>query len=311
MKNLSTNPRSGESPADSNEIAGLGTYSYGTHDQVSRYTNATKDIAELAGTTYKYGKEIWDLLMKKSEAKFPEPSAPSDAKDRAEMEKYKMMLRRWMDHEEDYRRDKSKVFRVIMTHCTPAMKNKIESMPEYVEIEKNDDVIALLSKMKALVYSADKTQYEFWTMQVAMRKLINLKQDAKESLTDFSKRFLDQQEVTEAIWGVMTPQLTQGKSADEQNEASNRYLACLFLAGVDRTRYQDVVNDLNNDFILGKVTYPTDTSGMLTFLSNRRGNGGPSQQEQDLRDGLETHGSSFVQQDSRKFCLRRVRSHRT
>jgi hypothetical protein len=128
MKNQATYPRSGESPANSPEIAGLSTYSYGTHDQVARFTNATKDITELAGTTYKYGKEIWNLLMKKSEATFPEPSTPSNEKDRAAMEKYKMLLRMWIDDEENYRRDKSKVFRVIMPHCTPAMKNKIKSI---------------------------------------------------------------------------------------------------------------------------------------------------------------------------------------
>ena len=280
----------------------LGTYAYGTHDQVARFTNTTKDIAELAGTTYKYGKEIWKLLMKKTEPTFTEPSAPTDEKDRTELEKYKMLFRMWIDDEKDYRRDKARVFRVIMNQCTPAMKNKIESVPEYDKLETNDDVIGLLGKLKELVYSTDKTQYEFWTMQATMRKLINLKQGASESLTDFHRRFLDQQEVTEVVWGQMTPQIMKGKPADKQAEARDRYLACLFLAGVDRIRYQDVVNDLNNDFILGSVTYPNDTSGMLTLLSNRRGNGGTSKQEQALRDGLESEGTSFYQAGLRCFA---------
>jgi hypothetical protein len=72
MKNLSTNPRSGESPANSNETAGLSTYSYGTHDQGARFTNATK----------------------------------YNEKDRAAMEKYKMLLRIWIDDEKDHRRDR-------------------------------------------------------------------------------------------------------------------------------------------------------------------------------------------------------------
>jgi hypothetical protein len=59
------------------------------------------------------------------------------------------------------------------------MKNKIESMAEYEQIETKDDVIALLSKMKELVYSTDKTQHEFWTMQAAMRKLINHQPEAR------------------------------------------------------------------------------------------------------------------------------------
>jgi len=301
--NQATKPRSGDRPAQSNETGlSMCTYSYGTHDQVARFTDATKAIAELAGTTYNYGKEIWTLLMDKTEATFPEPSAPADATDKAALEKYKMLLRMWIDDEKEYRRDKSKVFRVIMSQCTMAMKNKIETLPGYKKFETDDDVIALLGKMKELVYSTDKAQYEFWTMQAAMRKLINLKQGDKESLTDFNKRFLDQQEVTEVVWGLMTPQIMKSKSSDEQIEARDKYLACLFLAGVDRIRYQDVVNDLNNDFILGKVSYPADTSGMLTLLSNRRGNGGTSKQEQALRDGLESQGTAFFQNGPRCYA---------
>jgi len=37
----------------------------------------------------------------------------------------------WIDDEMDYRRDKSKAFCVIMSQCTLAMKNKIETLPRY------------------------------------------------------------------------------------------------------------------------------------------------------------------------------------
>ena len=301
IKIQATKPKSAtEVPAETGLLSSR--YSYGTHDQVARYTATTKAIAELAGTTYDYNKEIWTLLMNKREAVFTEPTIPPDDKDRAAMEKYKMLLRNWIDDEKDYLKEKSKIFRVIMSHCTPAMKNKVENIPEFTKLEADDDVIALLGKMKELVYSTDKAQYEFWTMQAAMRKLINLKQGANENLTDFNRRFLDQQEVTEVVWGQMTPQLLKDKSDDVQTAARDRYLACLFLAGVDRKRYQHVVNDLNNDFILGKVTYPADTSGMLTLLSNRRGDGGTSQQEQALRDGLESEGASFLQSGARCYA---------
>lgn len=270
----------------------LGTYSYGTHDQVTKFTSTTKEIASYVGTAYKQGKEMYTLLVDNEEAVFSEPIAPKDASNRAEMEKYKMLLGRWIDDEKEYRRDKSKVFRVIMTQSTTAMQNKIESLPEYKQMEKDDDVLALLKRMKQLVYSTDKAQYEYWTMQATMRKLTNLTQHEKETLTDFYKRFLNQLEATEAVWGDMTPMKMNGKK--EQDAAREKYLACVFLAGVNRGRYENVIDDLNNDFLLGKVTYPSDTSAMLTLLSNRRGHGGTSKEEQALRDGL-TEGTSFHQ----------------
>ena len=92
----------------------------------------------------------------------------------------------------------------------------------------------------------------------------------------------------------MMPEIMNSKNETEQNAARDKHLACIFLAGVDRERHADVIDDHNNDFLLGKVTCPSDTSAMLTLLSNRRGNDGTSKQEQALRDGV-SEGSTFHQ----------------
>jgi len=81
--NQAMNHRSGERPAQSNET-GLSTYSYGTYDQVARFTDATKAIAELASMTYNYSKEIWMLLIDKTEATFTEPSISANANDKVD-----------------------------------------------------------------------------------------------------------------------------------------------------------------------------------------------------------------------------------
>ena len=151
--------RSGDSPPLKNDEMSI--YSYGTHDQVARFTSVTKDIAAHVGTSYKQGKEMWILLMDNEETMFTEPTAPKDGTDRPAMEKYKMLLGRWIDDEKDYKRDKGRVFRVIMMQSTTAMKNKIESLSDYKQMEKDDDVKALLRRMKQLVYSTDKAQYEY------------------------------------------------------------------------------------------------------------------------------------------------------
>ena len=99
------------------------TYSYGTHDQVARFTKTTKDIAEYTSTTFKYGKEMWTLIQDKAETVFTEPTEVEKAATWSQMEKYKMLLRMWIDNEKAYKRDKAKVFRIIMSQCLPAMKN--------------------------------------------------------------------------------------------------------------------------------------------------------------------------------------------
>jgi hypothetical protein len=76
---------------------------------------------------------------------------------------------------------------------------------------------------------------------------------------------------------------------EERSKARGKFLACLFLAGSNRETYKTVVDDLGNDFTLGKANYPEDIAGMLHLLTNRRGIGGnKSRQVEDLQDGVAT-----------------------
>jgi hypothetical protein len=134
-------------------------------------------------------------------------------------------------------------------------------------------------------------------MQAAMRQLMTMRQDPKESLDGFTKRFLSQQEVTEDVWGKLIPQMMKGKATEEQEKARHKFLACVFLAGVDGKQYGKTMDDLNNNFLLGAVSYPTDVPSMLSLLTNWRGDGGGNRYVNDLRDGV--MGASFVQEEGR------------
>jgi hypothetical protein len=91
--------------------------------------------------------------------------------------------------------------------------------------------------------------------------------------------------------------MMKGKATEEQEKARHKFLACVFLAGVDGKQYGKTVDDLNNDFLLGAVSYPTDVPSMLSLLTNRRGDGGGNKYVNDLQDGV--MGVSFVQEEGR------------
>ena len=234
------NPRSGSkvpSNGSGNEI-GLdelmrAQYTFGVPGQATRYNKTTKVIAEYARIAY--GKEMWKLVYLKEETSFDDPEDPGDDASRVAMERYKMLLRRNLDDEKKYKQNKAKVFGIIMGRCHAAMRNKIESLPDYEH------------KMK-------------------------------------------------------------GKKTEEQETAGKRFMACLFQAGVDRGRYKTAINDLNNDFVQGTVSYPDDVPAMLALLSNRREEGKSFQKYHEMRDGvgLET---SFVQVDRRRCYVCKKRGH--
>jgi Zinc knuckle len=273
-------------------------FTYGVAGQKERYMSTTRAIADYVGRTY--GKEMWKLVQEREETKFEEPDDPGDQATKAALEKYKMLLKMSLDDMKQYKQNKAKVFRIVMGQCVTVMRNKIEGLSDYQDLVDKDDVIGLLNKIRELVYSMENVQYEYWTMQASIKNLLNLKQQEKESLASYCKRFLEQQEVTEEIWGAMIPMKMKGKLLTEQDEARNRFLACVFLAGVDRNKYKTVLDDLNNDFVLGTVNYPEDIAGMMTLLSNRRGGGVSDRKLDAIRDGASE--SSFAQYSEKLKC---------
>jgi hypothetical protein len=207
-----------------------------------------------------------------------------------------MKLKMHLEQEDKYQQDKSKVFLIIMGQCKSPMRNKLEALEKYKTLKEEDDVAGLMEEIRKLVYSTDNTQYEYWTMQASMKTLVNLQQGNKEALQVFANRFLKQVESTEEIWGELYPRKKVGESIEQvQKPARDAFLACLFLAGVDRNRYKSVIDELNNEFVLGKEIYPKDVPGMLKLLTNRRGAGGDKNVDA-IRDGI---GVSFAQTGKR------------
>ena len=236
------------------------------------------------------------------ETKFTEPTPPKvkkgDDVSPGEMDGFKIKLRMVIDQQRDYDRNKSKVLRLIMQQCSTAMKNKVEGSPEHPELEEKDDVIGLLKLIEQFAFSTENVQYEFWTQQASMRTLLTMQQQPKESLANYERRHTAQTEVTETVCGKLILHKYSKEKPDEQEKVRNKLLSAAFLAGVDRDRHKQAIDDLNNSHILGKGSYPEDVPSMVQYLNNRRGGGGSSKQIEANKDGMMT---SFAQ-TSRVQC---------
>jgi hypothetical protein len=233
-------------------------------------------------------------VSKGEETTFKDPNDPGEDAKRAAMEKYKMLLRMKIEDEKLYQEEKAKVFRLIIGQCTTTLRNKVEAAETYSDLEANDDIAGLLELVWELIFSIEKTQYEYWAMQAAMGRLMS-KQENKESLPKYIRRFEAQVEATENVWGSLVPHKLKGQLLSEQNKGRDKLLACLFLGGVDRSRYLQAIDNLSNDYLLGNVNYPEDTAAMMALLTNRRDNtGGHSGQQVDLyNDSIEVMATSF------------------
>ena len=77
------------------------------------------------------------------------------------------------------------------------MKNKLEAMREYSELEKKDDVVRLLKMIKELSYSSTEVRYEYWSMTTMLSKLVNICQGDTETMAGYYKHFRNVADIVE------------------------------------------------------------------------------------------------------------------
>jgi len=188
-------------------------FAFGRPDQVPIYIQPMKNLADYAGT--KMNNNMYKLVKKKVEATFPKPKPPGKDPAKHVVDEYRELMKRKLDKEEKYNEDKAKLFRIIMTQCSPEMKGKLEAQStELDKLEDDNDVIGLLNMIKEFVYNADGVKNKFVIMQLLNRTLYgrNNTQRPNGSLNEYGKRFLQQVEVVEAVWGKLVPPCRENDS---------------------------------------------------------------------------------------------------
>jgi len=221
---------------------------FGRPDQVTIFLQSMKALADYAGT--KMNNNMYKLVKKRMEATFPKPRAPGKEAANHLADEYRELMKRKLDKEDKYIEDKAKLFRIIMTQCSPEMKDKLETQQiELDKLEDDSDVIGLLDMIKELVYNAGGVRNKFVIMQLLNRTLYGKgnTQRHNESLNEYGKRFLQQVEVVEAVWGKLIPPCHEGNDEKDKALARNQYLASLFLGGTDQARHKAAVDELNDN----------------------------------------------------------------
>ncbi len=232
------------------------------------------------------------------------------------MKKFELDYNNQIKDKKTHNENKCKAFGIVLEQCKEITKSAVKSDPTFDTLERKDDVVGLLNLIRNLCYGTDSKRYKSWTQQALLRRTIGFGQLQGESLQKYATNFIEQVRVLEESFGPFVPtidlittvELTReiGEGEDVVEEtytemvladegeiklARNKFLACIFLAGVDRTRYKDAIDELNNDYMRHGKEYPKDVQGMMEWLSKRRGTGGPSKQEEEAADGV----TSFAQ----------------
>ena len=177
---------------------------FNTEDQAVKYPWTTEVIADYVGA--KCGRNMRMLVKQGRETMFTEPKPPrKDESTQGPLEKFKMELTIFHKDSKEHKDQKSKAFVIIMGQCSQAVKSKVENDMDFQELEKNDDVVGLLNKLREFAFSAGGVQHPHWTLQKVVQDLTCMSQGPKEMVQNCHKRFLALTKVIEAQWGEFSP----------------------------------------------------------------------------------------------------------
>jgi hypothetical protein len=137
-------------------------FTYGTQSQQSNYIRTKRALSDHVGTTFKFAKELYKALNGGKEVELVEPEKPTGAKPtQIEVKRYEVLCNRHFAKVEEYERERTKLFRLIMGQCSPTLRDKLESMAAFPKLEEADKFTGLLKLIHELVYGTDKGQYQY------------------------------------------------------------------------------------------------------------------------------------------------------
>ncbi len=243
----------------------------GAGKQADQYNKTTQAIAEHVGR--EYGHSLKMLVLKGREPTFDKPVYPTSgsAEEKAIWSKeYDRLIKKT----EKYEEDKAKVFNLILGQCEKPMKNRVEAVEEYEDIEDGSDVVKLLQSIKEIAYQSSDKKYPPMQAWLSLKALMNISQKSNEDLRDYYKRFEGVVEMAELSYGVISPVENAKKTKDYAKSKSaaiekerDKVLAYIFMQGADRQQYGSLMYGLGKDHSLGNDNYPASVEEALEVLT--------------------------------------------
>jgi Zinc knuckle len=256
-------------------------YDYGDSKNADQFVTTTKEIKTYVGRTYKNAGDITNAITMLSLPTRTEPDDPTDPNDR-------VALKKWERNYDEYRKWKisldenvKTLYNLVWGQCSESMQQKIESLPNFEDMETKNDGIALLVAIKNTSYDFQSQMYRLESINNALYKLLVLRQGQHHSPTQYFDQFTNCLAVYVYCGGSTLPDpgcmefvaAQQGwdmKKLTEPQKAIAREMswANLFILHADRNRYGSLITDLQNQYLSGVNKYPTTLNEALTRLSH-------------------------------------------
>jgi hypothetical protein len=254
-----------------------------TYRQADTYTKTTKQIAVYVGRKYNFGGDVKLAIEKLQRPVLAIPADPSPTATESEKRIWLKRIDEFVKREAQLESNMTSAYSVVWGQCTDAIIAKLEARDNHEEISGSNDVLGLLKNIRDIAFNFQSQRYKTHSLHEAKRRFFKMSQEKGMTCAEYLERFKNQVEVIEHCGGsVVDVQMIEEEllggvtltTADRAQigvaklRAKEKYLACAFLLGADRTKYGRLIEDLENAYLQGEYKYPTkldDAHGLLAY----------------------------------------------
>ncbi len=225
----------------------------------------------------------------------------------------KRQVDKFVDRQEKYHMNMTKAYGLILGQCTVALKNHLESQKDW-EDEIEDNAINLLKAIKETCYNHQDNRYPIESIYYSMRAIFTMKQKEDESLSSFTKGFVNAKDVMETqsrkfkLESYMkTMEGYSTMSADNKkkktDEEYDKFIALAYMKALDQKKCGKMMEDLSNQYALEQKNYPANIAAATNAVINysNRVNNPDFRKRNGAERGKNDHDkSSFFQKRDRR-----------
>jgi hypothetical protein len=251
------------------------------------YTKTTREIAEYVGREYKYSAILVRGIETLVEPVVPPPDELPDGASALDRRMWEKRIDKIIEQEERLKDITSRAYALVWGQCSEALREKVKAHKDYAKAHEKGSVIELLKVVKTEMFTFQTQKYGPQAMHEAKRRFYMLRQEKYISVQQYYETFVNTVEVIEHCGGdigvdrsLVTEMLgghdrsiaSSSILVDAEQKAKDKYLACAFLLGSDKTRYGRLIEDLENSFTQGVDKFPKTMVDAYNLLVNWKQN---------------------------------------
>ena len=213
-----------------------------------------------------------EALRKFSPPEFKSPKMRENEEKAVAEFYYQKDIEKYIEDQTTWERVNKKLFNLMLTHCTPEMEMKLQSMSGWETVEDDQDGLELAKLIRDILHQKDEKEQSALECVAADKALFLCYQKAHQSTSEYVEAFKARVDVCKSTGGAVPGNFktiavgiasdvnldydTLSDDGDKKKEilaiAERRYLSALLFAGLDDARYSKLKNDVRNNWVVGR-----------------------------------------------------------